>query len=90
MAHWMECFAANIFTLDYDELVRSPEPVLRRLLDFLGLPWDERCLAFERTIGLVKTASVWQVREPLHPLSSGRWRNYEPLARNIQALLQTQ
>lgn len=78
MAHWMAIFADNIFTVDYDELVRSPEPVVRRLLEFLGLPWDERCLAFHESDSLVKTASVWQVREALHQRSSGRWRNYAP------------
>jgi hypothetical protein len=86
MAHWLGCLGENIFTVDYDELVRSPEPVLRALLGFLGLEWDDRCLAFQRTQSLVKTASVWQVREELHTSSSGRWHNYEPFVRNIQAL----
>jgi tetratricopeptide (TPR) repeat protein len=89
MAHWLGCLGENIFTVDYDELVRSPEPVLRALLGFLGLEWDDRCLAFQRTQSLVKTASVWQVREELHTSSSGRWRNYEPFVRNIRALLQS-
>lgn len=86
MAHWMSCLGENIFSLDYDELVHAPEPVLRRLLTFLGLEWDDRCLTFQRTPSLVKTASVWQVREKLHTLSSGRWRNYEPFVRDLQAL----
>lgn len=89
MAHWMDCFGENIFAADYDELVHTPEPVLRRLLSFLGLEWDDRCLTFQQTNNLVKTASVWQVREKLHTSSSGRWRNYEPFVRNIQALFQS-
>jgi tetratricopeptide (TPR) repeat protein len=76
MAHWLDCFGDSVHTVDYDDLVQSPEPVLRALLDFLGLEWDERCLEFQRTGALVKTASVWQVRENLHSRSSGRWRNY--------------
>lgn len=76
MEHWRQCLGADIHMVDYDELVRSPEPVLRRLLDFLGLPWDERCLNFQEARVQVKTASLWQVREPLHPRSSGRWKNY--------------
>ncbi len=78
MAHWQSCFGDNIFTVDYDELVQSPEILLRRLLAFLGLDWDERCLAFETTDSTVQTASIWQVREGLHTESSGRWRNYAP------------
>jgi hypothetical protein len=50
--------------------------VLRDLLDRLDEPWDERCLAFSGAGGTVKTASVWQVRQPLHTKSIGRWRNY--------------
>ena len=87
MQHWTECFGADIYTVDYDELVRSAEPVLRRLLDFLGLEWDERCLSFQETGNLVKTASIWQVRGDLNTHSSGRWRNYAPYMPDIQALL---
>ena len=79
MRHWQACFGENIFTVDYDELVRSPEPVLRRLLEFLGVDWDAQCLEFQRSGDAVKTASVWQVRDGLHRSSSGRWRNYEAL-----------
>jgi hypothetical protein len=38
----------------------------------------------------VKSASVWQVREKLHTSSSGRWRNYEPHLRHVQAMLQNE
>lgn len=87
MKHWSTCFADNIFTVDYDELVRAPEPVLRGLLDYLGLEWDQRSLDFQQAGNLVKTASVWQVREGLHADSSGRWRNYDAYVENIQATL---
>ena len=86
MSHWLGCLGENVFTLDYDELVQAPEPVLRRLLTFLRLPWDDRCLTFERSSSLVKTASVWQVREKLHTSSSGRWRNYQPYVPWLQSL----
>ena len=87
MAHWSSCFAESIFTVDYDELVNSPAPVLRQLLHFLGLEWDDRCLTFHETDSLVKTASVWQVRNEIHTDSSGRRRNYTPFVQDIQALL---
>lgn len=76
MAHWRQLFPDSIHTVDYDELVRSPRPVLEALLAFLGLPWDERCLQFKAADVQVKTASVWQVREDLHDRSSGRWKHY--------------
>lgn len=86
LERWHALLGENIFTVDYDELVRDPEPVLRGLLEFLGLPWDEACLEFQRAKSQVKTASVWQVREPLHTRSSGRWQNYRPYIEHIDAL----
>jgi len=88
MDHWLGCFSENLFTVDYDEFVSSPEPVLRSLLEYLGLDWDERCLEFYRAENQVQTASVWQVREELHTKSSGRWRHYVPYVQDIQSLLQ--
>ena len=86
MSHWKACFGDDIFTVDYDELVRSPEPVLRGLLEFLGLDWDDRCLAFESSGDSVKTASLWQVREGLHKSSSRRWRNYAAVIPELESL----
>ncbi len=77
MAHWQAILGDKLFVVDYDQLVSDPEPMLRALLDFLGLPWDEQCLQFQDAAALVKTASVWQVREALYARSSGRWKNYE-------------
>jgi tetratricopeptide (TPR) repeat protein len=88
MTHWRRLLGDNIFTIDYDELVRDPEPVLRSLLRFLRLPWDDSCLEFEKARSLVKTASIWQVREALHTRSSGRWQNYEQFVDNADALLE--
>ena len=87
MEHWEKCFPDNIFTVEYEQLVSSPEPVVRGLLNFLELDWDENCLAFTQGDNLVKTASVWQVRDELHENSSGRWRNYESFVENIRIVL---
>jgi hypothetical protein len=77
MEHWKSLYPGDIIDVDYDELVREPAPVLERLLEFLGLQWEDGLLDFHRTKAPVKTASVWQVRQPLHARSSGRWRNYK-------------
>ena len=76
MAHWKSLYPDDIFDVDYDELVRSPEPLLKRLFAFLGIEWRENALDFSRSNRPVRTASVWQVREPLHARSSGRAQNY--------------
>ncbi len=76
MAHWTEQFSADIFQLSYDSLIESPKDTTRRLLKFLGLDWEESCLAFHKNTNRVKTASYKQVRRPLYRSSTGRWENY--------------
>jgi tetratricopeptide (TPR) repeat protein len=83
MAHWKSLYAADILDFDYDAFVRAPEPAIRRLLDFCGLEWEQGCMEFHKVGNAVKTASVWQVREPLYLRSSGRWRHY---ARQLEPL----
>jgi tetratricopeptide (TPR) repeat protein len=83
MTHWKALFGADILDFDYDAFVREPRPAVERLLAFCGLDWEENCMSFHRVSNAVKTASVWQVREPLYQRSSGRWRNY---ARHLDPL----
>jgi tetratricopeptide (TPR) repeat protein len=83
MAHWKSLYGADMLEFNYDAFVAEPRLELERLLSFCGLDWNENCLSFHRQQGEVKTASVWQVREPLYKTSSGRWRHYE---RHLAAL----
>ena len=77
MAHWRAILPASYFLeVDYEALVMDIEPQTRRMLDFLGLPWDEACLRFHETERPVRTASVNQVREPLYRTSAGRSRKH--------------
>ncbi|MGP8035014.1 MAG: tetratricopeptide repeat-containing sulfotransferase family protein [Steroidobacteraceae bacterium] len=77
-AHWHRVLLpGTILDVPYAELVAEPETWTRRVLEFLGLPWDERCLEFHRTIRAVTTASAWQVRQKIYRSSVQRWRNYE-------------
>ena len=77
MAHWKTVAPDRILDVSYDALVSDAETEIRQALDFLGLPFEAACLDFHNSAAPVKTASVWQVREPLYTRSSGRWRNYE-------------
>lgn len=76
MAHWKGIYGADILEVGYDDLVREPRPVMEGLLSFLGLEWDERCLTVPSTGRAIRTASAWQVREPLYQRSSGRASHY--------------
>jgi tetratricopeptide (TPR) repeat protein len=81
-------FPEDLFVVNYDAFVRDPVVTLRSLLQFLDLPWDERCLSFHEQTNSVKTASLWQVRQALNARSSGRWCCYatqlEPLIAAFQ------
>lgn len=77
MAHWKTLYPGDIHDFDYDAFVRAPQGTLDAALRFIGLSWDDRCLTFHERASLVRTASVWQVREPLYLRSSGRAQHYE-------------
>jgi Flp pilus assembly protein TadD len=77
MAHWREALPNPPLEIQYEDLVADLERHTRRILDFCGLPWDERCLSFHETRRSVVTPSTWQVRQPLYSGSIGRWRRYE-------------
>jgi len=87
MDHWKSLWPDDIHTLDYDALVADPEEKVRGLLDFCGLAWEDGCLSFHALDNAVRTASVWQVREPLYRRASGRWRNYAPHLGPLKAAL---
>lgn len=85
MAHWKRLFGSDIVDFNYDEFVAAPEAAGRRLFEMLDLGWDPRFLELPRSPRAVRTASVWQVREPLYQSSSGRARHY---ARELAGLAQ--
>ncbi|MFN3537572.1 MAG: tetratricopeptide repeat-containing sulfotransferase family protein [Brevundimonas sp.] len=87
MDHWKALWPDDIHTLDYDALVADPEAKVRGLLAFCGLNWEDGCLSFHALDNAVRTASVWQVREPLYRRASGRWRNYAPHLGALKAAL---
>lgn len=68
--------AASLLEVDYEAVVDDLEAQARRLIDFLGLPWDDACLNFHQTRRVVRTASVAQVRQPIYKTSQGRWRQH--------------
>jgi tetratricopeptide (TPR) repeat protein len=77
MDHWAGVLDLPIHEVRYDEIVADPERVIRGIIEFLGLPWDDRCLRFHETGRAVTTLSYDQVRRPIYTSSLGRWRNYD-------------
>jgi hypothetical protein len=78
MEHWRSTLPPDgLLEVPYEALVESPEAWSRRMLEFVGLTWDPKCLEFHATPRTVNTFSKWQVRQRISRSSVGRWRNYE-------------
>ena len=75
--NWLEALPLKMISIQYEELVADLEGQSRRLIDFLGLPWESGCLDFHKNERPVLTASVVQVRQPIYTRSVGRWKHYE-------------
>ena len=79
MAHWRNALPQGAFLdVQYETLVDNFETEARRIIEYSGLAWDERCLAFHMTERPVRTQSVQQVRQPLYRSAIGRAKHYEP------------
>ena len=81
--------AGSLPTLEvyYEELVERFEEGARRIVEFAGLPWDDRCLKPEEGTRAVLTASVGQVHTAVYRSSVGRWRPYAPFLETTRARL---
>jgi tetratricopeptide (TPR) repeat protein len=87
MTHWCNALPPEtILEVPYEGLVADQEAWTRKILDFVGLEWDERCLAFHETKRSVVTASAWQVRQKIYRQSVERWRNYEKFIGPLKGL----
>jgi len=85
MGHWQSLLGHRILNVDYEELVEDPETQSRQLAEHVGLDWHEAMLAPHKTRRSIRTASQWQVRQPIHKGSVARWKRYE---KQLQPLLE--
>jgi tetratricopeptide (TPR) repeat protein len=84
---WRETLGQSYLEVRYEDVVDETEREARRLLEFCGLPWDPRCLAFQENAAPVATASSAQVRQPIYRTAIERWRHYERELAPLRALL---
>jgi tetratricopeptide (TPR) repeat protein len=88
MDHWRSTLDLPIVEVRYESFVRDPEAGLRRVVEFLGLPWDPACLAHPETARPVVTASHDQATRPVYTSSIGRHRPYRQFIGPLLALAQ--
>jgi hypothetical protein len=72
MRHWGAVRPLPMMDVRYEQLVTDPEPLVREILDFLGLPFDPACLDHASAGGRVHTASYAQASRPIYRSSLGR------------------
>jgi tetratricopeptide (TPR) repeat protein len=77
MHHWHQLFPGEILEIHYEDVVEDLEGSARKMLDYIGVDWEPQVLAFNELERPVKTASVWQVRQPVYTSSKAKWRRYE-------------
>lgn len=77
MQIWKDALDLPIMDVSYEALVQDPEPMIRRIVDFIGLPWNDACLHPEKASRRIMTASQFQVKQPINGHSVDRWREYE-------------
>lgn len=91
MGHWRAVLPpTSLLDVSYEELVEDVELWSRRIVEFIGLEWDARCLDFHETERGVGTPSNWQVRQKIYTSSTARWKNYEKHLGPLSRLLDTQ
>jgi tetratricopeptide (TPR) repeat protein len=88
IAHWRQVLPPDRFIdVDYEQFVGNAESQTRRLIAACGLEWNDACLAPHRNTRTIKTASLWQARQPIYKTSVERWRRYEPWLGEFRELL---
>ena len=88
MEHWRSTLRADRFIeVGYEDVVADREGQTRRLITFCGLEWSDACLAPQENRRVVRSASLWQARQPTYTRSVKRWRRYEPWLGELSELL---
>jgi len=75
--HWDQVFSGEILEMRYEDVVNDLEGSARKMLDYIGVDWEPEVLAFNELDRPVKTASVWQVRQPIYKTSTAKWMRYQ-------------
>jgi tetratricopeptide (TPR) repeat protein len=88
-AHWRRVLPeGRLFEVDYERFAAWPQAEIRRLIDHIGLPWDNACLTPHISTGLSRTAGGLQVRQSINTVSADHWRRYEPWLGPLAALME--
>lgn len=77
MDYFISVFGSEIYTVEYEKLINNNKFEVEKLLNFVGLPWEDSCLEFYKNKNAVKTLSTTQVRSKITNQSIDSWKKYE-------------
>lgn len=78
MVHWDNVLPGKVLRVHYEHLVADLDSQVRKILDFLELPFEESCLNYYQTDRSIRTPSSEQVRQPIYQSGLEHWRHFEP------------
>ena len=84
MHHWEKVLPGKILRVNNEDVISDLDGQVKRILEFLDLPFEEECISFYETNRSVRTASSEQVRKPINKDGMGRWK---PYAKYLKPLL---
>jgi hypothetical protein len=84
MNHWDNVLPNKILRVNNEDVIDNLEGQVRRILNFLELPFEDACVSFHKTERSVRTASSEQVRQPINKKGMGRWK---PYAKHLKPLI---
>jgi len=87
MSHWHEVAPGRILDVHYEDMVSDPAATTQRVMDYLGLPFNERQIRVEASSAPSSTASSAQVRQPIHKRNVGGWKRYAAQLEPLRAQL---
>jgi hypothetical protein len=87
MDHWDAVLPGKVLRVDYQDVVTDLEAQVRRLLDFIGVPFEQGCIDFHANDRAVRTASSEQVRQPIFRSGLDQWENYLPYLNPLRTVL---
>ena len=83
MNFWNKSISKDILNIDYEELVNSKENTIKKIINYCGLKWSEKCLNHHNYVSPIKTLSLNQANKPIYSSSIGSSNNYDIYLKNM-------
>jgi hypothetical protein len=86
MNHWDSVLPNKVLRVNNEDVINDLDGQVRRILDYIEVPFEESCISFHETDRSVRTASSEQVRQPINKKGMGRWK---PYAKHLKPFVDT-